>query len=546
MQSNPISSNNNATSMATLPADQIIEIATRLLDQNTKLSIEVTELRDQLAWFKRQLFGQKSERRVVEPSPDQGFLGESFAALPESPLDAKTSSVQGHTRKAKTKSPSAADESTLFFDEDKVPIETIRLEAPEVVGLSAGQYEVISEKVSYRLAQRPGSFVVLKYLRPVIKLRDEQTSKSTLHCAPAPAGVLEGSRADVSFIAGMLIDKLVYHLPLHRQHQRGAASGLKVSRQWYTQLAQSSIAMLEPIAEAQLDSIRQSRVIAMDETPIKAGVVSPGKMRSAFFWPVYGLLDEINFAYYPDRKGRNVLDALGLSPPEGGVLLSDGYSAYASYAKKTGLTHAQCWAHTRRNFFEAQQNEPQEASQALEIIGQLYEIEELIREKKLSTEAKLAVRQTQSKPIVDKFFKWIDKQFENQGFLPRSLLTKALAYAKERADGLQVFLNDAEVPIDTNHVERALRAIPMGKKNWMFCWTELGAQHIGIMQSLLVTCKLQDINPYDYLVDVLQRVSIHPQSKVHELTPRHWKKLFADNPLRSDLHRFTKSCQNAA
>ena len=270
----------SATSLALLPPDQVLNVATQLAQ-------EVTQLRDQLAWFKRQLFGQKSERRVVEPSPDQGVLGAGFMAVPDSQPADKTSDVQGHKRKAKAKSPNAADESALFFDENKVPIETIRLEAPEIAGLRADQYEVISEKVSYRLAQRPGSFVVLKYLRPVVKLLDEQTEQSTspslprLHCAPAPAGVLQGSRADVSFIAGMLIDKLVYHLPLHRQHQRGAASGLKVSRPWYTQLAQSTIGMLEPIAQAQLDSIRSSRVIAMDETPIKAGVVSPGKMRSA-------------------------------------------------------------------------------------------------------------------------------------------------------------------------------------------------------------------------------------------------------------------------
>ena len=539
--------------MAALPADQMIDLATKLADQNARLSLEVTELRDQLAWFKRQLFGQKSERRAVEPSPDQGVLGAGFAALPDSQPDAKKSTVQGHTRQAKAKSPNAADESTLFFDENKLPIEVIRLDAPEIAGLSADQYEVISEKVSYRLAQRPGSFVVLKYLRPVIKLLAEQTTKSSLpslHCAPAPAGVLEGSRADVSFIAGMLIDKLVYHLPLHRQHQRGAASGLKVSRPWYTQLAQSAIAMLEPIATAQLDSIRMSRVIAMDETPIKAGVVSPGKMRSAYFWPIYGLHDEVCFTYYPDRKASNVQHALGLSPPDGAVLLSDGYSAYASYAKKMGLTHAQCWAHARRNFFEAQQSEPKEANQALDMIGQLYEVEAQIRQSQLTGQLtgkdKQAMRQAQSRPIVEKFFKWVDKQFENQGFLPRSLLTKALGYARERADGLAVFLNDADVPIDTNHLERALRAIPMGRKNWMFCWTELGAQHIGIMQSLLVTCKLHDLDPYDYLVDVLQRVSIHPQSKVHELTPRHWKRLFADNPLRSDLHRFNKTGYNAA
>ena len=131
----------------------------------------------------------------------------------------------------------------------------------------------------------------------------------------------------------------------------------------------------------------------------------------------------------------------------------------------------------------------------------------------------------------------MDKQFEAQGLLPSSPFTKALAYVRERRDGLMLYLDDPDVEIDTNSLERALRAIPMGKKNWMFCWTELGAKQIGIAQSLLVTCKLHDIDPYDYLVDVLQRVGQHPASRVHELTPRMWKSLFADSPLRSPLHQ---------
>jgi len=100
---------------------------------------------------------------------------------------------------------------------------------------------------------------------------------------------------------------------------------------------------------------------------------------------------------------------------------------------------------------------------------------------------------------------------------------------------LGVCLDDPEVSINTNHLERALRVIPM-EKNWLFSWTELGAKHVGIVQSLLATCRLYDINPYDYFVDVLQRVGQHPASLVHQLTPRIWKQMFAENPLRSDLH----------
>ncbi len=100
---------------------------------------------------------------------------------------------------------------------------------------------------------------------------------------------------------------------------------------------------------------------------------------------------------------------------------------------------------------------------------------------------------------------------------------------------LQIFLSDPDVPIDTNHLERALRSIPMGRRHWLFCWTELGAKQAGIIQSLMVTCKWQGIDSYAYRVDVLQRVGQHPANQVIELTPRMWKKKFADNPLRSDL-----------
>ncbi|MGH8832912.1 MAG: IS66 family transposase, partial [Polaromonas sp.] len=154
---------------------------------------------------------------------------------------------------------------------------------------------------------------------------------------------------------------------------------------------------------------------------------------------------------------------------------------------------------------------------------------------KLCGEAKRVHRLTHSKPLVEQFFAWVNLQFEQQGLLPTNPLTKALAYVRARRAGLEVFLDDADVPIDTNHLERALRPIPMGKKNWLFCWTEVGAQHAGIVQSLIATCRLHGLDPYTYLTDVLQRVGQHPASRVAELTPRLWKQHFAHCSLRSDL-----------
>lgn len=501
--------------------------------QVVQLSRELAAAKHQLDWLKRQVFGQKSERRLIGGGYEQMSLGEAItpeqSALPPPPEERP---VAAHTRRAATRKPDTGDECVPFFDETRVPIELIELSVPEAEGLAPEAFEIIGHKDSYRLAQRPGSYVVLKYRRPVIKLKETQI----IVCPNTPTGVIEGSRADVSFVAGLLIDKFAYHLPFYRQHQRLSDGGITVSRPWLTQIGQQGGSLLEPIYEAQLDSIRASRVKAMDETPIKAGRGMPGKLKAAYFWPVYGERDEVCFPFCESRRAEHVEQVLGLTHAEGAVLLSDGYSAYAQYANKTGLTHAQCWAHTRRKLFEAQDADPQAAARGLELIGGLYAVEERIRQQKLTAAKKLDYRLMHAKPIAETFFTWVNQQFETQGLLPSNPLTKALAYARERRWGLEVYLTDPDVPIDTNHLERALRAIPMGRKNWMFCWTELGAKHVGIMQSLIVTCRLHQIDPYDYLVDVLQRVSQHPASQVHELTPRWWKQLFADNPLRSTLH----------
>lgn len=534
MHSTANSSRQTAAISANLSAPELVALVGKLEHENINL-------RRQVAWFQRQIFGQKSERRHPEPEGVQGSLGESFAAVPETTPSNKKTKIAAHEREAKPKSPTNGDdESALFFDDKKVPVEVIHVPNPDAAGLASDEFEVIGEKVSHRLAQRPGSYVILKYVRPVIKRNDTQV----LSCAPAPVGVIDGSRADVSFIAGMIVDKFAFHLPLYRQHQRLRDAGIDVSRPWLTQVGQGGVSLLEPIYDALWGSIRSSRVKAMDETPIKAGPNGKGKMKAAYFWPVYGELDEICFLYYPSRSAKHVEDALGLSPPKGAVLQTDGYSAYEHYAKKTGITHAQCWAHSRRKIFEAQDMEPEPANQMLDWIGSLYAVESQIREENLTGNAKRDRRQEQARPILEHLFQWIDIQFEKQGFLPSSPFLGALAYIRERRAGLSVYLDDPDVAIDTNHLERALRVIPMGKKNWLFCWTELGAKHVGIVQSLIATCRLHDINPYDYFVDVLQRVGQHPASLVHELTPRIWKERFAANPLRSDLHEHASRLHN--
>lgn len=491
------------------------------------LQRDIDELKRQVAWFKQQVFGSKSERLRTVDNPSQMVLGEVLTGESEAAPD-KTRSVAAHTRKAAARDVAVGDdEGPLFFDPDKVPVQTIEVPNPAAEGLRPDQYTVIDSKVSHRLAQRPGSYVVLKYVRPVIKVKGADAPT----CPAAPLGVIEGSRADVSFLAGVLIDKFVWHLPLYRQHQRSEQAGFRLSRPWFTQVSQRTISLLTPIYEAQLASVLASHVLTMDETAIKAGH-QDGKMKATYYWPLYGDQHEVCFPWFGSREHKHVQEAIGIRPP-GSILLSDGYQAYASYAARTDTTHAQCWVHTRREFYEAQDAEPQRARAALEMIGKLYKIEADIAKESLTGDAKRQYRLEHSLPIVETFFRWIDEQFCDQGLLPSSPFTKALAYARERRTGLEHFLRDPDLPLDTNHLERALRVIPMGRKNWNFCWTEYGAKQVGIIQSLLTTCRLHQVDPYTWLVDVLQRISHHPASRVSELTPRHWSQHFGSSPMRS-------------
>jgi hypothetical protein len=200
----------------------------------------------------------------------------------------------------------------------------------------------------------------------------------------------------------------------------------------------------------------------MDETPIKAGRGEPGKLNAAYFWPVYGEWDEVCFPFFESRRAEHVEQALGLTHAQGAVLLSDGYAAYTRYANKTGLTHAQCWAHTRREFFEAQAVEPHAAARALAFIGGLYAVEACIRDQKLTAAKKLDYRLTHAKPIVEQFFAWINQPFEAQGLLPSNPMTQALADARERRVGLEVDLthpSSGESPSRDSHGSQGMAVL---------------------------------------------------------------------------------------
>jgi len=422
------------------------------------------ELQRQLDWFKRQLFGSKSEKQI-EPNPHQMFLGEQFKPPETEPDDQPKQTISYERGKGKKVRPEdCVTDSGLRFDES-VPMKSITMPVLGIAGLNESDYDVIDVHKTYRLAQRPASYVVLCYEQPVVKIKESEEIINAI----ITTNVLEKSVADVSLLVGLLVDKFLYHLPLHRQHQRLTAAGITLSRSSLTNYVRRAISLLEPIVDAQRESVLQSKVLAMDETPTKAGKSKKkrGRMHQGYYWPIYGDKDEVVFTY-SESRARRVIEAI-LNQSFSGTLLSDGYSAYASYVGKTdGVTHAQCWVHTRRQFFEAQEDEPELVAEMLARIALLFEFEQECKDKALEGEAKREHRITYSKPVVDSIVERVDDLLQERALMPPSSpFTKALGYLRNRVVELRVFLDTPEVQLDTNHLERTLRCIPMGRKNWM-------------------------------------------------------------------------------
>jgi len=251
----------------------------------TELIERNRQLQHQLDQLKRMIFGQRSERQVT-PNPHQLTLGEGLApTASDDPPDAKQTITYQRGKAKKQRGDDCETDSGLRFS-DNVEVKTIRLSPPEIEGLDESDYDIVDTRVSHRLAQRPASYLVLRYELPVIKLKDS----GQLVTPPAAPNVFERSLADVSFLVGLLVDKFQYHLPLYRQHQRLTQAGVQLSRGTLTQLVQRTASLLNPIVDSQQQSILRSRVLAMDETPIKAGKSKKqrGKLHQGYYWPLYG------------------------------------------------------------------------------------------------------------------------------------------------------------------------------------------------------------------------------------------------------------------
>lgn len=509
--------------------DQAIELPTdldschslirELLETLREQGLLIGQMQHQLERLLRQRYGRSSEKI----DPDQlllfaaDILAEAAATpeseselgpvddAPPSPAAAEKPKRKGHGRKPL---PAHLERRRVVHD---VPPD--ELTCPDC----GGRREAFGEEVREQLDYIPASLVVIQHVRPKYACKACQANVVIAERLPEP---IEKGLPGPGLLAQVIVSKYADHLPLYRQERILARQGVAISRQtmcgWMARCAE----LLKPIYDAMVKAVLQSKAIQTDDTPVD--VLDPGRegTRTGRIWIAIGDRDHRYWVYdfTPDRSGDG---PARFFKNYRGYLQADAYSGYDALFKGGHVIEVGCWAHARRKFHEARTTDPPRAHVALAYIRRLYAVEADAKEAKLDDEARRALRQERSVPILEELFAWLEGM--RGQVLPKSPMGEAIGYALNHQAALRRYTEQGFLEIDNNASERGEKTIAIGRGNWLFFGSEGGGATAAILFSLTETCKGLGVEPWAYLRDVLDRVSTHPASRIDELLPDRWE-----------------------
>jgi len=365
------------------------------------------------------------------------------------------------------------------------------------------------EDVTEELEYIPQQHFVKEHVRPKYACKGCQQGVVQ---APMPPRPIEKGIPGPGLLAHVLVSKYVDHQPLYRQSGIFKRFGIDLARSTLCDWVAVCVEELEPIVAELRRRIIAARIVQADETPI---VVlenhNEKRRRQGWLWVYRSMPGETVFDYRPTRARDGPQEFLADFE---GTLQRDGYQGYGGLSP--GILHVGCWAHARRKFNEAKDSSPEQAHAALRLIGKLYGLEKSAKE--LSSTERQQLRVAKAMPVLDALMAKLDA-WQNEA-LPRSPLGKAIHYAKAQWTTLVRYIDDGDVAIDNNAVERAIRGVAIGRKNWMFAGSAQGAHRAAVLYSLVESCKAEGVEPFAYFADVLTRTTT---ATAKELTPRAWK-----------------------
>jgi len=486
--------------------------AEELYAENLRLKAELAGLQSEVAWFRRQVFGARSEKLAID-SPAQTKLG-----LPETPQTERKTQAVAYERRAP-----AAEKRPLpaeVFAQLPV-VETIEI-LPEEVKAQPELFEKISEEKTFEVELIGPRLVKREIVRPKFRRKADREQAPVI--APAPARPVAGGYASAGLLAYIVISKYQHHLPLYRLESMSMQWGAQLSRKSMAEWVRIASDWAEPIYKLMHADLLRGQYVQCDETPVK--FIDPdekgGHAMSGYLWVLSAPDGDVVFDWRLTRRHGELTTLL--TDDYVGLMQSDGYEAYAAYARlHPAVAWVGCWAHARRRFFEAQAEQPRIAKAALRLIGRMYRREREWDEQKLDPGQRTKERM---KP------EGLARTMESlqrlalrarQRVLPKSALGKACDYLLGQWTPLSAHLHHGESRLDNNLVENAIRPSCIGKKNWLFIGHPDAGQRSAILYSLIVSCQRHGKDPLAYLKDILTRLPrMTNQDDLRQLTPRLW------------------------
>lgn len=380
--------------------------------------------------------------------------------------------------------------------------------------------------LSEMLEYIPASFKVIRHVRPKLGC----TCCDCIVQAPAASRPIARGLAGPGLLAHVMVAKFCDHLPLYRQSQIHAREGVDLERSTLADWVGGTSRLLRPLVDALQRHVMAGAKLHADDTPIPVLAPGAGKTATARLW-VYVRDDRpagqsvppaVWFAYSSNRKGAHPQHHLAHFT---GTLQADGYAGYDQLYLTRPIREAACWAHVRRKFYDLEQaNASPIAREALHRIGQLYGIEADIRTR--PPDFRLAIRQAQARPLLDEFRDWLMRS--RSTLSAKSTAAGAIQYALNRWDALLTYAGDGLVEIDNNAAERALRAVALGRKNYLFAGSDSGGERAAALYSLTESAKLNGLDPEAYLRHVLTHIADHPVNQVDDFLP--WNIVMTNPP----------------
>jgi len=401
---------------------------------------------------------------------------------------------------------------------DHLPRQTRGHEPKETVCPQChGELRRLGEDISEVLEYVPASFVVVRHVRPKLSC----TKCDCIVQAEAPSRAIERGLAGPGLLAHVLVSKYCDHQPLYRQSEIYARQGVELERSTMADWVGGCSRLLEPLVEALHRYVIAAGKLHADDTPVPVLAPGQGKTKTGRLWTYVrddrpagdSAAPAVWFTYSPDRKGEHPAQHLQKFR---GTLQADAYAGFNQLYEHGRIQQACCWAHVRRHFYDLEQaHSSPVAREALARIGALYEVEEPIRGR--PPDQRRAVRQTQSRPLVDSLRQWFETTLSKLS--RKSETTVAIRYALSRWDALTRYIEDGHIEIDNNAAERSLRGVALGRKNYLFAGSDAGGERAAAIYSLIGSAKLNRLDPEAYLRPVLTRIPDHPINRIEELLP---------------------------